>query len=45
VAWCRTHGRRVAGPSWEIYGHWTEDESRLRTDVYHLLEPVASGLT
>ena len=42
VEWCRLHGRRRAGPSWEVYGHWTEDETRLRTDVFHLLEPVAS---
>ena len=40
--WCRSHGRRRAGPSWELYGHWTDDESRLRTDVFHLLEPVTS---
>jgi hypothetical protein len=40
--WCRVHGRRRAGPSWEIYGHWTEDEARLRTDVFYLLEPARS---
>lgn len=39
VEWCRTHGRRRAGPSWEAYGHWTDDEDSLRTDVFHLLEP------
>lgn len=39
IDWCREHGRRRAGPRWEVYGHWTEDESRLRTDVYYLLEP------
>ena len=38
--WCRTNGRRRAGPSWEVYGHWTDDETRLRTDVFHLLEPA-----
>lgn len=38
--WCRTHGRRPAGASWEVYGHWTEDESQLRTDVFYLLEPA-----
>jgi hypothetical protein len=42
VEWCRMHGRRRAGPSWEVYGHWTEDETRLRTDVFYLLEPAAS---
>jgi hypothetical protein len=43
IAWCEAHGRRRAGPSWEIYGHWTEDETRLRTDVFYLLEPAASA--
>jgi GyrI-like small molecule binding protein len=42
IEWCHVHGRRRAGPSWEVYGHWTDDESRLRTDVFHLLEPMAS---
>lgn len=41
--WCRLHGRRRAGPSWEVYGHWTEDETRLRTDVFYLLESAASA--
>lgn len=40
--WCRTRGLRRAGPSWEVYGHWTEDEARLRTDVFYLLEPNGS---
>lgn len=43
VEWCRVHGRQRAGPSWEVYGHWTEDESRLRTDVFYLLEPAAAS--
>ena len=41
VEWCRANGRGLAGPRWEVYGHWTDDESRLRTDVFHLLEPDA----
>jgi effector-binding domain-containing protein len=36
--WCRAHGRRRTGVSWEVYGHWTEDESKLRTDVFYLLD-------
>jgi hypothetical protein len=40
VAWCRLHGRRLAGPRWEVYGHWTDDEAKLRADVYYLLEPA-----
>ena len=39
LAWCREHHRRLAGPRWEVYGHWTEDTARLRTDVYYLLLP------
>jgi effector-binding domain-containing protein len=39
--WCATHGQSLAGPSWEIYGHWEAawdaDPSRIRTDVYYLL--------
>jgi hypothetical protein len=41
IEWCRTHGRRRAGPSWEVYGHWTDAEARLRTDVFYLLEPTS----
>ena len=41
--WCQAHGHRPAGPTWEIYGHWQPDwdhhPSRIRTDVFHLLEP------
>jgi effector-binding domain-containing protein len=39
--WCRTNDRRLAGPNWEIYGHWQSewntDPSQIRTDVYYLL--------
>jgi effector-binding domain-containing protein len=37
VAWCRANDRLRAGPSWEVYGHWHEDPSQLRTEVYYLL--------
>jgi effector-binding domain-containing protein len=41
--WCVANGRRLAGPSWEIYGHWRPewdtDPSQIRTDVCYLLEP------
>jgi effector-binding domain-containing protein len=43
-SWCRAHGRRLAGPRWEVYGHWTDDEARLRTDVFYLLEPAMDGI-
>src|SRR5262249_9870879 len=36
--WCAARGYRFAGPSWEIYGHWTADPGQLRTDVFWLLE-------
>ena len=39
--WCRANHRELAGPSWEIYGHWqpewNADPLRIRTDVYYLL--------
>jgi len=40
IAWCSAHGRTPNGTRWEVYGHWTDDPSQLRTDVYHLLEPA-----
>ena len=38
--WCVEHGRRPAGARWEVYGHWTDDVTQLRTDVFYLLEPA-----
>ena len=39
--WCQDNDRRLAGPSWEIYGHWRDewntDPSQIRTDVFYLL--------
>ena len=35
--WVRDNNRRLAGPSWEIYGHWTDDPASLRTDIFYLL--------
>jgi hypothetical protein len=39
--WCQQQGHKLAGPSWEIYGHWEEqwntDPNKIRTDVYWLL--------
>jgi GyrI-like small molecule binding protein len=40
AAWCRAQGRRLAGPSWEVYGHWHKDPAQLRTEVYYLLLPA-----
>jgi effector-binding domain-containing protein len=40
--WCEANGHRLAGPNWEIYGHWrTEWDSNpalIRTDVYYQIE-------
>ena len=36
--WCRENRRTLAGLSWEVYGHWTADTAKLRTDIYHLLD-------
>jgi effector-binding domain-containing protein len=36
--WCTDHGHTLAGPSWEVYGHWTDDPAQLRTDVFWLLQ-------
>ncbi len=41
---CAQQGRKLAGPSWEIYGHWTDDPEQLRTDVFYLVEPSADPL-
>jgi effector-binding domain-containing protein len=45
--WCKANDHRLAGPNWEIYGHWQRewnaDPSRVRTDVYYLLSD-GSGL-
>ena len=39
--WCDAHQHRLAGPKWEIYGHWQrawgDNPSQIRTDVYYLI--------
>jgi effector-binding domain-containing protein len=44
--WCAANGHRLAGPSWEIYGHWQRewdaDPSAIRTEICYLL--VTTGL-
>ena len=37
VDWCKAEGRALAGTSWEVYGHWSDDPSKRRTDIYQLL--------
>jgi effector-binding domain-containing protein len=41
VAWCRAQGRPLAGPSWEVYGHWDPDPTKLRTEIYYLLRTTS----
>jgi effector-binding domain-containing protein len=36
-AWCAQHKHALAGLSWEVYGDWVDDESKLVTDVYFRL--------
>jgi effector-binding domain-containing protein len=44
--WCKANNHRLAGPNWEIYGHWlpewNADPSRIRTDVNYLLADGSS---
>src|ERR1043166_8565297 len=40
--WCTDRGASLAGPNWEVYGHWVEPPGQPRTDVYYLLRD--SGL-
>ena len=42
--WCASHAHRLAGPNWEIYGHWQDewntDPAKIRTDIFY---QVAAG--
>lgn len=33
-AWCAREGLSLGGESWEVYGDWNDDQSRLVTDIY-----------
>ena len=35
--WCAAQDLKLAGPRWEIYGHWRDDPNELETEVYYLL--------
>ena len=41
--WCGRNGLTLAGPHWEIYGHWKDewnsDPTKISTDVCYLLVP------
>lgn len=36
--YCIQNHRPIAGPYWEVYGHWTDDPSKLETEVVYLLK-------
>jgi len=36
--WCAEHGHHTVGPVWEVYGEWNDDTSKLRTEVYYLID-------
>jgi effector-binding domain-containing protein len=36
--WVAKNGHTLAGASWELYGHWSDDPAQLRTDVFWLLK-------
>ena len=44
--WCARSGMTLAGPSWEIYGHWNDEWNRdptlIRTDIFYLV--LADGI-
>ena len=33
--WCSEHGYTLSGMCWEVYGHWHDNPSKLRTDVFY----------
>jgi effector-binding domain-containing protein len=41
VDWCAANGHQLSGESWEVYGDWSDNPSKLRTDVFFLLAPAA----
>ena len=47
VDWCAKNGYALAGPNWEIYGHWDQawnsDPGKIRTDVFYLVTPSSGS--
>jgi effector-binding domain-containing protein len=43
LTWCDQNGYRLAGPSWEIYGHSTDDPTQVSTDIYYLVTECGTG--
>jgi hypothetical protein len=36
--WCEVSNWAFAGKSWEIYGRWSEDPSKLETTIMYMLK-------
>jgi effector-binding domain-containing protein len=45
--WCANNGYTLAGPNWEVYGHWKDewnsDPTKITTDVFYLLAADGSS--
>jgi effector-binding domain-containing protein len=37
IRFVETRGLALAGPRWEIYGHWREDPDEVETEIHYLL--------
>jgi effector-binding domain-containing protein len=37
LAWCDEHQHQLSGVSWEVYGDWSDDPAKLRTDIFYRL--------
>jgi effector-binding domain-containing protein len=33
-AWCAEQGLKMSGVSWEVYGDWSDDPSKLTTEIF-----------
>jgi effector-binding domain-containing protein len=46
--WCGQNGYTLAGPNWEVYGHWNDewnrDPTKITTDVFYLLVGEGSSV-
>jgi effector-binding domain-containing protein len=40
-AWSLAKGFRLGAFNWELYGDWSDDPAKLRTDVFYLVEDAA----
>lgn len=40
INWCRAENRKPSGVRWEVYGHWSDDPAKVRTDVFYQLNDI-----